>query len=46
MKEQAELTLQQQIEQAENAYKTADNAYKTAQKTSENTIKQASLGLS
>lgn len=46
IKEQTELTLQQQLKQAENAYKTAEKAFQTAQKISENTIKQASLGLS
>lgn len=45
MKEQTELTLDQQLQQAENAYKTAQQSFEYAQKISETAIKQAGLGL-
>ncbi len=46
MKEQTELTLNQQLQQSENAYKNAQQAFKFAQTSSENAVKQAYLGLS
>ncbi len=45
MKEQTELTLNQQLQQSENAYKTAQQAFEHAKKMSETAIKQAGLGL-
>ena len=45
-KTQTETTLNQQIQQAENAYKQAQQAFQFAQKTSETAVKQAGLGLS
>lgn len=46
MREQTELTLNQQLQQSENAYKNAQQAFKFAQTSSENALKQANLGLS
>lgn len=45
-KTQTETSLNQQIQQAENAYKQAQQAFEYAQKTSETAVKQAGLGLS
>ena len=46
MREQTELTLNQQLQQSENAYKNAQQTFKFAQTSSENALKQANLGLS
>lgn len=45
MKEQTELTLNQQLQQSENAYKTAQQSFEHAQKIAKNSVKQAGLGL-
>lgn len=45
MKEQTELSLNQQLQQSENAYKTAQKSFEHAQKMSETALKQAGLGL-
>lgn len=45
MKQQTELTLNQQIQQSENTYKTAQQSFEYAKKMSETAIKQAGLGL-
>ncbi|MDO4713261.1 MAG: hypothetical protein Q4B28_00980 [bacterium] len=46
MKKEAEATLGQQLLQTENAYRSAESAFELAQSTTQNTIKQAELGLS
>lgn len=45
-KTQTETSLNQQIQQAENAYKQAQQAFEYAQKTSDTAVRKAGLGLS
>lgn len=45
IKKEAELNLGQQLLQAENAYRSAQQAFEFAQTTTQNTLKQAQLGL-
>jgi len=44
-REQTENSLKQQLDQAENSYKTALQSFEAAQVSAENTIKQANMGV-